>query len=154
MFIKSLKASLGYGLLVWVIPFALAFILFPIRNSDRIFFESIMPVALVATVAVLARIARNKEFLRSWQTGLLWLAMSVVLDQAFFTWGPQKISFTDYWKDIGFVYLVIPVITWAVYYSISKSSTIAAHEVGNDTHNANASSHFEVPRVSDDKLSQ
>lgn len=116
MFIKSLKTSLAYGLLVWVIPFVLAFILFPIRNSDRIFFESIMPVALVSTVVVLARIARNKEFLRSWQTGVLWLIMSVVLDQAFFTWGPQKISFTDYWKDIGFLYLVIPVITWAVHH--------------------------------------
>lgn len=128
MFIKSMKASLGYGLLVWVIPFALAFILFPIRNSDRIFFESIMPVALVVTVVVLARISRNKEFLRSWQTGLLWLIMSVILDQAFFTWGPQKISFTDYWKDIGFLYLVIPVITWAVHYSIVKTASVSQSE--------------------------
>lgn len=128
MFIKSLKLTLGYGLLVWVVPFALAFILFPIRNSDRIFFESIMPVALVITVAVVARVARNKEFLRSWQTGLLWLIMSVILDQAFFTWGPQKISFTDYWKDIGFLYLVIPVITWTVYSSIVKVSSVSQED--------------------------
>lgn len=127
MFMKSLKASLGYGLLVWVIPFALAFMLFPIRNGDRIFFESIMPVALVVTVVVLARIARNKEFLRSWQTGLLWVIMSVVLDQAFFTWGPQKISFTDYWKDIGFLYLVIPVITWAIASARTAGNTDAKH---------------------------
>lgn len=154
MFIKSLKTSLVYGLLVWAIPFVLAFILFPIRNSDRIFFESIMPVALVVTVVVLARIARNKEFLRSWQTGALWFVISVVLDQAFFTWGPQKISFTDYWKDIGFVYLVIPVITWAVHYGVSKRAPITAHEVSSDTYSQNVSSHSEMSPVSDDKLAQ
>lgn len=126
---KRFKIVVGYGLLVWVIPFAVAFVLFPLRNGDRIFFESIMPVILVATVLVLARVLRSKEMLRSWQTGVLWLAISVILDQAFFTWGPQKISFTDYWKDIGFVYLLIPVITWAVHYTAPTVTSLPHADV-------------------------
>jgi hypothetical protein len=45
---------IGYGFLVWLIPFAVAFIVFPTRVEWRELFESIMAVTLAATVTVLA----------------------------------------------------------------------------------------------------
>ncbi len=41
---KSVKKALLFGFLLWVIPFVIAFLIFPIRNSDRPLFESIMPI--------------------------------------------------------------------------------------------------------------
>lgn len=110
-----LKLNLLYGFLIWLIPFALSFVLFPLRQSDRIFFESILAVSLVAVTVWFAISARAKGILKSWQTGILWVLISILLDQAFFTWGPQKMIFVEYWKNIGFGYLVIPMITLATY---------------------------------------
>jgi hypothetical protein len=47
----SLRKALFYGVLVWLIPFAVAFLIFPLRQSARPLFESIMPVALAAAAA-------------------------------------------------------------------------------------------------------
>ena len=44
--------AIGYGFLVWLTPFILAFIIFPIRESARLLFESIMAVAVSATAVV------------------------------------------------------------------------------------------------------
>jgi len=43
---KSMKKAVVYGLAVWVIPFAVAIMIFPIGISDRALFESIMPVVV------------------------------------------------------------------------------------------------------------
>ncbi len=57
---KSLKLAFIYGFLVWLIPFVIAFLIFPLRNSDRLFFESIMPVA-VTCVAVIFTVLYFKK---------------------------------------------------------------------------------------------
>jgi len=43
---KSLKKVVLYGFLIWLIAFAVSFLIFPIHESNRAFFESIMPVTL------------------------------------------------------------------------------------------------------------
>ena len=111
----NLKLALAYGFLVWLIPFAVAFAIFPIHGSDRIFFESIMPVAGVFSVVIFA-VLYGKQVkgivLEEWvKLGVLWLAVSVAIDLLMFSWGPMKMTLIDYFKDIGFTYLAIPIIT-------------------------------------------
>ena len=42
--------ALLFGFLVWLIPFVAAFAIFPLRQSARPLFESIMPVTVTAVV--------------------------------------------------------------------------------------------------------
>ena len=113
--VKNLKLALAYGFLVWLIPFAVAFAIFPLHGSDRIFFESIMPVVGVFSVVIFA-VLYGKQVkgivLEEWvRLGILWFAISVAIDLLMFSWGPMKMSLVDYSKDIGFTYLAIPIIT-------------------------------------------
>lgn len=48
----SFRRALLYGFLVWLIPFLVAFLIFPLRESSRPLFESIMPVTLAMATAV------------------------------------------------------------------------------------------------------
>ena len=44
--LKSFKKALLYGFFIWLIPFIVAVFIFPIRESNRPLFESIMPVVV------------------------------------------------------------------------------------------------------------
>ncbi|MDP2937606.1 MAG: hypothetical protein Q8O86_14070 [Dehalococcoidia bacterium] len=46
MGIKSLRAVLLFGFLVWLIPFVVSFLIFPLKASTPALFESIMPVVI------------------------------------------------------------------------------------------------------------
>lgn len=46
---KSWRKAIGYGALVWLTPFVVAFIIFPIHESARPLFESIMVVTVSAS---------------------------------------------------------------------------------------------------------
>jgi hypothetical protein len=104
-----------YGLAVWAIPFAAAMIIFPIRENERPLFESIMPIAIALAVVIFAVIyLKNLEMNFSSEgfwLGILWFIMSIAIDMILFSWGPMKVSFSDYMKDIGVTYLMMPVIT-------------------------------------------
>jgi len=50
-----LAQSAGFGFLVWLIPFVVAFLIFPLKESWRSLFESIMPVTL-ASITVLCAV--------------------------------------------------------------------------------------------------
>jgi hypothetical protein len=52
--ITSIRRAILFGPLVWAVPFAVAFAAFPLRESWWALFESIMPVAVAATVVWLA----------------------------------------------------------------------------------------------------
>lgn len=113
--IRSIKMALAMGFLLWLIPFVLSMILYPIRSSDRIFFDAIMPVA-----ATLVAVALSYEYFKGISSGylkegaaigIIWFAISIILDQLLFTWGPMAMSITDYLKDIGLTYLIYPIVT-------------------------------------------
>jgi len=115
---SSIKRILGYGFLIWAIPFIAAIFIFPLRESERPLFESIMPVA-VALAAVGFTLIYNKkieaDFLRKdIEFGLWSFAICIVIDLLMFMWGPMKMAFIDYVKDIGVTYLMIPVITFGI----------------------------------------
>jgi len=113
---KSIMKAVAYGFAVWVIPFVVAIMIFPIRISDRPLFESIMPVVVTLSVvsfSILYLRTMQSGFLKeSIILGLVWLAISILLDLLMFMpESPMKMSFVNYMKDIGLTYLIIPTIT-------------------------------------------
>ncbi len=103
---KSIKLVLLYGLFVWLIPFIVAFLIFPIRENDRPLFESIMPVAVTITVVVFSFLYFKKvdaAFLKEGLLlGVIWFLICIAIDLVLFSSGPMKMGFVDYVKDIGF----------------------------------------------------
>ena len=112
---KSYKLVLLYGFLIWVIPFVVPILIFPLRASERPLFESIMPVVVTGStvlfsVLYFARI--GSSFLREGiLLGIVWFTISVVIDLVMFMQGPMQMTLLDYVKDIGLTYLMIPTIT-------------------------------------------
>ena len=112
---KSIKQVLLYGFFIWLIPFAVAVLIFPIRENDRPLFESIMPVAVAVSVVVFTVLYARKYGPVNVRTGvmlgILWFLISLVIDLFMFSAGPMKMGFVDYMKDIGITYLIMPAIT-------------------------------------------
>jgi hypothetical protein len=78
-------------------------------------FESIMPVILAGAVVIFALLYfKNAMSVSVWEglmLGLIWFAISFLIDLVMFSSGPMKMPFTDYIADVGIVYLMIPIIT-------------------------------------------
>ena len=112
---KSWVKAIGFGVLVWLIPFIIGFLAFPFREPARPLFESIMAVAVAATAAgvgylYLSKIARP-GFKDGLFVGLLWWVMCVVIDLPLMSSGPMAMSMGQYFADIGLTYVTIPAVT-------------------------------------------
>lgn len=112
---KSIKLVFLYGFLIWLIPFIVSFIIFPIHENDRTLFESIMPVVLTISTVLFSILYLKKvetKFLKEGiLLGVIWFLISFIIDQFLFSAMPMKMSFIDYIKDIGLTYLIIPTVT-------------------------------------------
>jgi hypothetical protein len=113
---KSWGKAIGYGVLVWLVPFVVAFLIFPIHEQMRPLFESIMAVVVAAAVVIfgLAYLKRVDANLRreGMLLGLLWFVICVVIDAPLMLLGgPMKMSLGNYLADIGVTYLMIIAIT-------------------------------------------
>ncbi|KKR05506.1 MAG: hypothetical protein UT34_C0002G0013 [candidate division WS6 bacterium GW2011_GWF2_39_15] len=123
---KSIKQAFLLSLILWLVPFVVAFMIFPLRESDRPFFESIMPVTVVLTTMILSivyfkgvggRFLKEGIFL-----GLVFFLVNIGIDCLIFMKGPWAMSVGEYFKDIGLTYLVIPAITMGIGYILQKKS--------------------------------
>jgi len=113
---KSWGKALGFGALVWLLPFLIAFAAFPVRTLARPVFESIMSVAVASAAVVFGllylRHVGNRVIREGLLVGLLWLAVCVVIDAPLMLFGgPMQMSLGEYLGDIGLTYVGIPVIT-------------------------------------------
>ena len=122
---------LGFSL--WLIPFILSVLIFPLRTSERPLFESIMPVVIVIWTVFFSVIyftsknlsVKNSSYLREGLTiGLAWLLMSVVIDLMIFIGGPLEMPLKDYVTDIAVTYLIVPTITSGFGYFLDRRSQI------------------------------
>jgi hypothetical protein len=103
-----------------------AFLIFPLRQSARPLFESIMPVAVASAVVGFAvpyfrkvNAAFTQEGLR---LGLLWLLVCVAIDAPLMLFGgPMRMTLGQYLADIGVTYLMIPVITTGIGLVLAQS---------------------------------
>jgi len=113
--IRSWRRALGYGFLLWLVPFVVAFSLYSVRQSNRPLFESIMPVVLAACTLVALRLYLRRgaapAFGESLLLGALWMAISLLFDWPMFSAGPMKMTLAGYMSDIGAAYLLFPVLT-------------------------------------------
>jgi hypothetical protein len=113
-----------YGLLLWLIPFIVGFVIYPIRGSNRALFETIMPLTLTIGVvffSILYFRKIDKEFLSAGiRLGVIAFILSILIDLLLFMWGPMKMSFADYMMDIGLTYLIYPIVTIGFGYLLSK----------------------------------
>jgi len=120
---KYLKIGL-FGFLVWLIPFAVSFLIFPLRTSNRALFESIMPVVITICVVLFSIIYLRRietDFLKEGiLLGVIWCAISLIIDLLLFMEGPMKMSFTDYLMDIGLTYLIILIVSVGFGYLLEK----------------------------------
>lgn len=112
---KNLKIIL-FGFLVWLIPFLVAFVVFPLRTGMRPLFESIMAVTVAIVVVILAY-----HYLKGMETnfvkegviiGIAWFIINIAIDLVMFMpASPMHMSLADYMMDIGLTYVMIPAIT-------------------------------------------
>ncbi len=121
---KSTKRALLYGFLLWLIPFIVAFLVFPFRESERPLFETIMAVTVTVAVVMLSVLYFGKMeggFLKeAVRIGILWFFISIVIDLLMFMWGPMKMTFLNYMYDIGFTYLIYPTVTVGFGYLLQR----------------------------------
>ena len=84
----SLKKSILFGFLVWLFPFVVAFLIYPIHESNRPLFESIMP--LVITISVVAfsylyfkNVDKNVKA-EGAKLGIIFLLINLIIDLIMF----------------------------------------------------------------------
>jgi hypothetical protein len=109
--------ALIFGVLLWLVPFAVAFLLFGIRQDNRALFESLITVIGVLS-AVLAALAFFRHIQRvSWTIGLVlgafWAGMSIVLDLPIFL-VVFHMPLPEYLADIALTYLAFPIIVTGI----------------------------------------
>lgn len=109
-----------YGILIWLIVFIISIVIYPLHDTQRPFFESIMPVVITG-FTVLFSIFYFKDIDREFfkegiLIGVVWLVINIVFDLFMFMEGPMKKSIAEYMMDIGFTYLMIPIITVGIGY--------------------------------------
>ena len=80
---KYLRLGL-FGFLVWLIPFVVSCLIFPLKTSLPALFESIMPVVVVVCTVVFAVVYLRRvkaRFLREGiVVGIVWLMICLVFD--------------------------------------------------------------------------
>lgn len=115
----------GFGFLIWLIPFIISFIIFPLREDNRALFESIMPVILTIVVlifSIMYFIKLDKDFIgQAVLIGVVWLVISIIIDLVMFL--PESewhMSLSDYMLDIGLTYLIILLIPIGIGYLLEK----------------------------------
>lgn len=111
------KRIIGYGIAAWLAPFLFSFVLFPIRQSDRALFESLITVIGVA-VAVAAsllffRRAEDVGPATGMAVGLAWAVISLLFDLPIFL-GVFHMTLPDYAADIALTYLAFPLIAGGI----------------------------------------
>lgn len=113
--LRSIKTVIWYGFLIWLVPFIIALFLYPVRGSQRPLFESIMSVVLASLVSYFAyryfRADERTTLREGIVLGMIWLAMSLIIDLFLFMQGPMKMALGEYLKDIGLAYLIMPAVT-------------------------------------------
>lgn len=105
-----------FGILLWLVPFAVAFVLFGIRQDNRALFESIITVvgvfsAVVASVAYFSN--RQPSLGDGVSIGLFWAAVSILIDLPVFLF-IFNMPLGEYVADIAVSYLAFPIITTGI----------------------------------------
>jgi hypothetical protein len=116
---------IGYGILIWLLVFIVSFIIFPIHDTNRPLFESIIPITLTTGVLLFTILyfKNNKKFTvqEGIQIGIIWFIINIIIDLILFLpESPMQMTPPDYFMDIGLTYLIIIIIPIGIGYLITK----------------------------------
>jgi hypothetical protein len=108
------KIGILYGFLLWLLPFLISFLIYPLKIRADPLFETIMPISLVLIGSIFFSLYIKKNpnmgILEGLELGFLFFLISIILDLLMFMWGPMKMSFYNYILDIGLTYLIYPIL--------------------------------------------
>ncbi|MGM0365194.1 MAG: hypothetical protein ACQEP5_01515 [Actinomycetota bacterium] len=109
---KKFSIILFFGLLVWIVPFALSLLLEPLSQSDPFVFKSLIFLSLVVSTVFFLVLYFRKIFSgfagEGLLAGLLWLGVCLLLDWLF---AAGQESFRQYFLSQGLPFISIPVIS-------------------------------------------
>lgn len=115
-----------FGVLTWLIPFFVSILIFPIHDTERPLFESIMPLVVTLCAVVFSVLYLGKvttSFLREGiLIGMVWLVINLLIDLPLFSAGPMAMPLAEYIKDIGLTYLIIPAVTVGFGYLLQRKT--------------------------------
>ena len=109
------KRAALLGFLSWMIPFAISFLLFPLKKSNAPLFGTLMGLVVLLTAAALvSRYFRNRlvSVKEAVLVGALWFAINLLCDYPMFAYGPMKMTASSYYSEIGLAYLAIPIFAF------------------------------------------
>lgn len=109
------KRIAALGFLSWLIPFAVSFVLFPLKASNAPLFGTLMGLVVLLTAGALLKAhfrGRAATMREAVAAGALWFAMNLALDYPMFAFGPMKMTAWAYYSEIGFSYLAFPVFAF------------------------------------------
>ncbi|MGZ7116214.1 MAG: hypothetical protein ACXVHS_02040 [Methanobacterium sp.] len=116
-----------YGFLVWLIPFAVSFVIFPLKAPMYPLFESILSVVIAIAAVLLSyfylKAIENNYIIEGIKIGVTWFIINIAIDLLIFMpASPMQMNFADYIMIIGPKYLIIPAITIGMGY-LAKDKT-------------------------------
>lgn len=125
--VKSMKKMVFFGFLIWLIPFMVSIMIFPIHDSNRALFESIMPVTLTIVTLLFSILYFGKlerdYFNEGIVMGIVWFVISIAIDLfMFLPESPMQMTFGEYMMDIGITYVIILVIPVAMGYMLEHKN--------------------------------
>ncbi len=112
------------GVLLWLCVFVASFLIYPIKQADPAFFETLITIILCTSTVMIARLYFTRTELNTKNcvgTGVVWALINILIDLPLFSFGPMQRSTLDYFTDIGCTYLVIPIILWLLSYRRSAA---------------------------------
>jgi len=106
------KRAVGFGFISWLCPFAVSFLILPLKASNVPLFDALMNIVVIATAALLSnfyfRNHRIQGIDEAGALGMVWLAMNLLLDYPMFAYGPLQMTLGEYYSETGVAYLLYP----------------------------------------------
>jgi hypothetical protein len=111
------KRAALVGFTSWLIPFAISFLVFPLKKSNAPLFDTLMMLVVLITAGVLFQFyfrGRAVSIREALLVGITWFLVNLILDYPMFAYGPMKMQVWAYYSEIGLNYLTFPAFGfWA-----------------------------------------
>jgi uncharacterized protein YacL len=91
--VKNIGKTILFGFLLWLSVFIAAFLIFPLKQTNYPFFETLITIFLSGFTVLYGYLFFKKEpvsFARTIKTGFIWLLVNILIDIPLFTYGPIK----------------------------------------------------------------
>jgi hypothetical protein len=114
-----------FGFLSWLLTFAASVCLFRLKMQDPRLFEILMSMVLTTcsvSFTILYFRRTHTAFLREGVLlGAAFLGCNILFDLPMFSTGPMQMPLSRYFKEIGFAYFVMPIISIGFAYALAFS---------------------------------